>query len=185
MPKHSVGPRPVGVLAPSTRVLYSALVHQLQGALPEPSRNAKFADHESYGTSPEESRQYPWIIDIDIVACYEYINHNILADELLLQSLNEDAVSGLRRLLGELFPRGYGIPQSLKPSHQLADAYLDRITRGLLRHGYALHRYADDFRILARSLSDAQNALETAAEEARRVGLALSSKKLDSEKRPT
>ncbi|WP_162459932.1 RNA-directed DNA polymerase [Kocuria sediminis] len=176
MPKKGLGPRPISLLSPETRTLYDALVEKLKPGLPSPSRAQPMSDHQEFGVPvwPDRGVQ---IVDFDIAACYEYIDHNILAEELLIQTLDADSVSALMGLLLDMFPRGMGIPQAMDSSHLLGDAYLNQIERDMSREGYDVHRFADDFRIVTESQSQAFEAIEHAMAIARRYGLVLADKK--------
>ena len=108
---------------------------------------------------------------------YEFVDHSALRSELLIQTLDEEHVDAVIRLLGEAFGTTRGLPQMMASSDVLADAYLGVLERALLRHGYALARYADDFRVLAPDWGTANQIIELAAEVARGIGLVLSSEK--------
>lgn len=172
MPKRGYGPRPIGLLAPATRALYEALVEEIKPKLPTPSREQGFTAHLAFGidvAQPAEVR----IVDLDIAACYEYVDHEILARELLTQGVDPAAVRSLSEFLGHLFPRGIGLPQAFAASHLLADVYLSRMERGILRAGYEVNRFADDFRIITPSWAAAYHAIELVVHEARALGLTL------------
>jgi RNA-directed DNA polymerase len=171
MPKKGYGPRPVIVMAPESRTLYQALIDKMTPGLPTPSRAGRWSDHEIFGLADgnDETR----IVDFDIAACYEYIDHRLLGEELTIQTLDNETVDALLALLGEFFPRRVGIPQSSEASDLIADAYLGRLERGLIRSEYTLHRYADDFRIVAGDWGRAHEAIENAVSLARTSGLVL------------
>lgn len=172
MPKRGLGPRPIGVLSPETRTLYEALVRKLTPSLPEPSRAKGIESHHGFGVD-EEADDDQLIVDFDIAACYEYVDHRILAEELVLQTVDADTVVGLQTLLGEIFRRQLGIPQALAPSHLLADVYLNKLERDISRAGFSVSRFADDFRIVVHSWGDAHTAIERAVDIARNNGLVL------------
>ena len=171
MPKKGLGPRPIGMLSPETKTLYHAIVEMLSPRLPPPSRDHEWSEHERFGTG--DSNQGARLVDFDIAGCYEYIDHRILAEELVIQTVDAPAVEALSSLLLELFPRGVGLPQAMDPSHRMADVYLEHLERGIVRSGYDVRRYADDFRVVAPSLRGAHEAIERAVEMARKLGLVL------------
>ncbi|MBN9170769.1 MAG: hypothetical protein J0I50_02605, partial [Microbacterium sp.] len=80
-------------------------------------------------------------------------------------------------LLREAFGSTRGLPQMVSSSDVLADVYLSILERALLRHGYEVVRYADDFRVLASDWAIANQIIERAAEVARAIGLILSAEK--------
>lgn len=175
MPKHGFGNRPLAILSPQTRVVLEALAVRLGESLPISSREqTDFQSFESFGTETPSA----WLVDFDIAACYEFIDHNVLASELILQGADADAVGITRATLSALFGRHIGLPQGVASSHRFSDAYLDVIERSLTRHGYEVKRYADDFRVVANSRKEAFHVIETAMEEARRVHLALAEQKI-------
>ncbi|WP_110590581.1 reverse transcriptase domain-containing protein [Microbacterium suaedae] len=181
MPKRGHGLRPISVLSPTTRLIYEAIVAKLAPSLPVPSRNKTFDQHRSYGEDadgPNQDDPHVRVLDLDIVAFYEYVDHQILFEELLARTLDPTYVSALRDFLSEMFPRGLGIPQALNASHVIADAYIERMSRAITRQGYDHNRYADDFRILARTWQSAHQAIEISIHAARQIGLALSDAKL-------
>ena len=171
MPKKGYGPRPVVVMAPESRTLYQALVDRMAPQLPVPSRAAQWSEHESFGLNGDSETTR--LVDFDISACYEYIDHRLLSEELLLQTLDTEAVDALSALLREFFPRGVGLPQASIASDLLADSYLGRLERSLIRSDYELHRYADDFRIVSKDWGKAHEAIEQAVSQARLSGLVL------------
>lgn len=176
MPKSAFGFRPIAVLSPTARVAYEALVAQFEGVLPPPSREKKFADHSDFGISASEDSE-GIVVETDIAACYEYIDHSILRDELLLQSVDYSAVEALTQFLTKMYPRRVGIPQAVASSHGLADAYLSRIDRELARRGLKFSRYADDIIAIAEDEHQAFDALDVIERSARSIGLTLASRK--------
>ncbi|WOF21671.1 reverse transcriptase domain-containing protein [Microbacterium betulae] len=172
MPKRGYGPRPIGILSPVARTIYESIVGRLQPHLPKPSREQGIHAHRAFGVDPGRPSEVR-IVDVDIAACYEYVDHRILADEILMQSLDHEASRSLSDLLGDLFPRAVGIPQAMSASHLLADVYLDRVERGIRRGGYEVNRFADDFRVISQDWASAHHAIELVVEEARSLGLTL------------
>jgi RNA-directed DNA polymerase len=174
MPKSGFGNRPIAIVSPQTRVLLDSLVDHLDPALPVESRAVNFSDFEARGTEEPDA----WLIDFDITACYEFIDHEVLARELILQGADSDIVEVTKATLGAVFGRGIGLPQGEASSHRLSDAYLDIIERNLTRHGYPVYRYADDFRVSVKTRKASYHVIETAMEEAREVHLALAGQKI-------
>ncbi|MDR6438752.1 hypothetical protein J2790_003919 [Paenarthrobacter nicotinovorans] len=172
MPKRGHGPRPITILPPEARVLYEALVRRLEPHFPPSSRDVDIDVHRKFGTADAVEAEH-YIVDFDIAAFYEYVDHEILADELLVQTMDSSAVTALRDLLCEMFPRKSGLPQAMQPSHRLSDVYIERLERQLARKGFVVHRYVDDFRIIANSQSSAHDAIEYAVDMARDIGLVL------------
>ena len=174
MPRAGFGPRPVIITDLPSRLLYSALVSALETSLPEPTRALgvwdKYQRFALNGT-------HEYVVELDIASCYEYIDHDLLKNELILRSMNLNVCTALAGYLNELMTQRRGIPQMLTASDRLADAYLSVLDRKLARDGYLTFRYVDDVRIIAKNWETANTAIEQAAEYARELGLILSSKK--------
>lgn len=177
MPRKGFGPRPVALLAARDRIAYDALVARLRGELPAESRSQEnWNSFRSFGR-PDSSASAKYVVTLDIASMYEYVDHAILRRELLVQSMDTAHVEATIALLGEAFGTTRGLPQMMSSSDVLADAYIAILERALLRHGYALARYADDFRVLAPDWATANQIIERAAEVARGIGLVLSAEK--------
>lgn len=118
-----------------------------------------------------------YVVKSDITAFYQFIDHAVLADELLLLGVNFELIEALMELLAEVQGRNYGLPQLFDASDMLSDVYADRIERDLLRSGFATWRFNDDFRIACDTYADSLAAIEALDAAARRVGLVLSEHK--------
>ncbi|MGC5321578.1 RNA-directed DNA polymerase [Micromonospora arida] len=176
------GVRPVAVWDLPTRVLYGALTMRLEPLLPAVDRGqAQWAAFKRAPLNYEGS----YIVATDIASCYQYIDHSLLIDELLVQVGEHAAVNTLGDLLSTAQGRTYGIPQQSAASDLLAEALMDRLERTLLRRGIQAGRYNDDFRFTCRSWSEAVRAIETFSEETRRLGLTMNDLKTITWKRST
>lgn len=174
MPRRGYGPRPVEVMSPMSRTLYSALVSHLGPYLPERSRKpGAWPEHRRFGREGDHSH----VVELDFASCYELVDHTDLHQELLLRSFDQPVVDALAALLRGVGRHGRGLPQMLADSDLLADAYLSIIDRRLRRNGHDLHRFADDIRVLADDWDRANQIIEIAAEHGRSLGLILSSEK--------
>ncbi len=166
--------RPLGIPTVKDRIVQAAL-----RAVLEPIFERKFIA-TSYGFRPGRSckdalrrvvellRQgHVWVVDGDIEAYFESIDHDILMDEV-----REDVADG--RVLGliEAFLKAEvveeaasweperGTPQGGVISPLLANIYLHPVDVVLQQAGYASVRYADDLVVLCRSREEAEKALE-------------------------
>lgn len=167
-------PRPVLIPSTGSRVAYESLVRKLQERLPDTTKTPE--TREAWRTLPLET-DAEYVVEIDIAACYEYIDHDLLAEELLLHSGMPAHVAGIREYLTELLGVKRGLPQLNAASDALAEPYLERLARELRRDGHEVVRYVDDFRIPANDWDTANRVIEDAAEYARKLGLILSSEK--------
>jgi len=118
-----------------------------------------------------------YVVKSDLTAFYQFIDHSVLAEELLLRGVDFELISALMELLAEVQGHNYGLPQLFDASDWLSDLYADRIERDLLRSGFIVWRFNDDFRIACDTYADALRAIEALDAAARRVGLVLSENK--------
>jgi hypothetical protein len=156
------------------RVLYRAVVDLLTLSLPDTV--TKRMPFEDFKRAPIIERMR-YISKADVAAYYEFVDHAYLAEELISQTGEEPAVDALADLLGRVMGRRIGLPQVNTASNVLGDTYIDMVRRRLVRRGYAVFTYSDDFRIASRTLADAREALEACAEEVRVLGLVLNERK--------
>jgi RNA-directed DNA polymerase len=155
------------------RILYKALVAMISDSLPGLSRSDINRQlHVDFGLQGNG-----YVAEVDIVSCYEYIDHAILFEELVTQSLAVEFPRLIQEYLTETHGRPLGLPQMSAESHLLADTYLDKMSRALRREGFELSRYADDFRILTATFAHSGNAIARSSLHARQLGLALSAEK--------
>lgn len=170
--KSGHGVRPVAELSIRDRVLYRALVRRWKDVLPEPDRSSEA--YEAFLEAPLGTDTEPtYVVSSDVTACYEYVDHGLLAREILARTGDSDGVEALTSLLAGLMGRSYGLPQQSGSSDVLAEAYLSVVERRLLRQGLSIWRYNDDFRIAVDSWSHALNAVDALERECRAIGLAL------------
>jgi RNA-directed DNA polymerase len=167
-PGHGV--RPVAVWDLPSRLAYMALAERLRSALPAVERGK--AQWKAFQRAPlQHSGKY--VVASDIAACYQYVDHRLLAEELLVQTGDHPVVETVTALLRETGGRAYGLPQQSDASDLLAEAFLSRLERALIRRGLRVSRYNDDFRFTCTTWSEATRAIEVLAEEARLVGLTV------------
>jgi hypothetical protein len=187
------GVRPVPVWGLAERVTYRALVDFILRNEPKLSRTpeayldfigapVKYA--ESLEPGPTRGRvairpdsRVGYVVQADITAFYECIDHGILAQELLTRTGDYAAIECLMSLLGEVQGRSFGLPQLLESSDRLSEIYIDVVERSVLRRGWAVWRFNDDFRAAVSDFGDALAAIEDLASAAREVGLTLSDSK--------
>jgi hypothetical protein len=169
------GSRPLHSLALDHRVLYRAVVEELRLNLPLSIQNR--SPIEEFRRAPLAVQGARYVSKTDVTAYYEYVDHEILLDELIAQTGDEQVVDVLGILLAQTMGRQLGLPQVSKMSDVLGDAYIDIARRRLLRKGYATFTYSDDFRMASSTLGEARAALEDCAHELRRLGLVMNERK--------
>jgi hypothetical protein len=94
-----------------------------------------------------------------------------------MQTGDHEAVTALRPLLRETTGRTYGLPQQSYASDVLAEVFLARLERSLIRRKLVVDRYNDDFRFTCDSWGDVVRSLEVLEVEARAVGLTVNDMK--------
>ena len=186
MPRKGFGPRPVTIVSPLIRTLYNALSDFLFDAVGSERRSREsWREHDAFGVPKDSSEEEFYLVDVDIASCYEYIDHESLASQIAMHTSQIEVVKSLTDLLHEIMGKPRGLPQMSSQSDALADIYLGSLEREIVRRGYRASRMADDFKIIAKSWTDANNVIEAAAESARAMGLVLSTEKTNIRRSPT
>jgi RNA-directed DNA polymerase len=175
IPKANGGKRMLGIPTVQDRVIQQAVYQQLR-SLFEPT----FSDN-SYGFRPGRSahdairaaQRYvqagkDWVIDIDISAFFDHVNHDILMhrvvgcvrDKRVLQLIGRYLRAGIV-IDGQVHKRLSGTPQGGPLSPLLANIYLDPLDKELERRGLSFSRYADDLNIYVSSERSAERVFES------------------------
>jgi RNA-directed DNA polymerase len=165
--------RPLGIPTVRDRVVQAALRHVV-----EPIFEKEFAEH-SYGFRPgrgckDALRQvdallkggYTYVVDVDLKSYFDTIPHDRLmsrlreriADGRVLQLIESFLKAGIMDGLKEWEPEA-GAPQGAVLSPLLSNIYLNPLDHQMMALGYQMVRYADDFVILCRSQSEAEQAM--------------------------
>jgi RNA-directed DNA polymerase len=173
IPKGGGEQRPLGIPTVRDRVIQTALRNVL-----EPIFEREFADH-SHGFRPGRgahdalrevseglAQGQRYVVDADIRKYFDSIpkarllarvgervaDGRVLA--LIEQYLNQPVMEGLDSWTPEC-----GTPQGAVISPLLANIYLNPLDHEMVEAGYTMIRYADDFVVLCRSQSEAEQAL--------------------------
>jgi reverse transcriptase-like protein len=169
------GLRPVLVIPLASRVIYRALVSKATSELPALDRSN--AAYSGFWNGPLKERSVRVVGLADVSACYQYIDHMLLENELVRQTGEAELAALITSLLRDLSGRSFGIPQNQWPSHVLAEVILGFIERRLARRGYKVWRYSDDFRVGGRDLAEVSRGLEDLERELNNSGLTLNDEK--------
>ena len=109
-----------------------------------------------------------WVVDIDIRAFFDEVNHDILLHQISQKIEDKHVLDLIRRYLktgimidGNVERRDKGTPQGSPLSPLLANIYLDQLDKELEKRGLSFCRYADDIRIYVSSERSAQRVLES------------------------
>ncbi len=124
-----------------------------------------------------EARGRRWVVDADIAACFDTLEHTRLLDQVV--RLGDRRVTDLVAawLDASTQTPGLGVAQGAPLSPLLANVYLHPFDVAMIRAGHALVRYADDFVVLCRTRQEAQAALDDATNVLAGLGLALNREK--------
>jgi len=124
---------------------------------------------------------YPFVVETDLTAYYDHINHDLLLSRV--RDLFGHVVDGetlkeiqslLERLIGKWGFYGlqkFGIPQINDASSFFANLYLDELDKWLISKGLVAFRYVDDIRIFTNNEPQARNALAELIVKLRDMGL--------------
>ncbi len=165
------GARPCTLLGLKERLLYRAAVSLVEDVTGPSDRS-----QDTYGAfqkAPADFEGCHYVLKADIASYYQYVDHERMVDEVVARTGDDLAVSLAVELLGETSGRQFGLPQLSPVSDVLADIYIDPMRRHLVRSGFPVWSFADDFRVACRSYDEALKALEAADEGARLLGLVL------------
>lgn len=206
-PKPSMTLRPMAFLATADRVVYQAIGNVI--ADNSRAKLAMLANRQFYANVLAAKEQEPffrywkpqykrfqdrylelleegnsWIVETDIAAFYETIDHLTLFELLIDNSfLDEATLSHLRNYLPVWgAARNHkaatrGIPQGSLVSDLLANIYLYGFDREFAAQSFYCLRYVDDIRLLARSKEAAQKGLIRVDKYLKGYGLLLQTKK--------
>jgi RNA-directed DNA polymerase len=178
IPKSDGKQRPLGIPTVKDRVVQAAVKMVM-----EPIFEHEFLPM-SYGFRPQRGCKdalrevdalikggYTFILDADLKSYFDTIPHDKLMQQvelrisdgkllnLIRMFLQQDVMDGLERWT----PTG-GSPQGAVVSPLLANIYLHPLDRLIAESGMRMVRYADDFVILSRSQTEAENALQKVRE---------------------
>ncbi|MFK0135295.1 RNA-directed DNA polymerase [Streptomyces rubiginosohelvolus] len=165
------GRRPVHILPIHERVLYRAVVNLLKEDLPPFDRTTEAYEQFEMGPIADSGAQF--VIKTDIANYFSTIDHELISGELLARTGRSEISSFLCDFWRTILNRSVGIPQMSEPSKILSEILVGNLHRRLTRKGYRVWRYADDFRITARSRQESIQALDAIHEESRLMGLSL------------
>jgi RNA-directed DNA polymerase len=180
--------RPLGIPAVRDRTVEAALRNVL-----EPIFENDFADG-SYGFRPGRGCReavkrveellgagHGWCVDCDLKSYFDTIPHGGLM-ELVRQRIQDGSVlavleqclkAGVMEELKGWQPTECGTPQGAVISPLLANLYLNPLDHEMVRRGWAMVRYADDFVVLCRTKEETEAVLSYLGQWTKAAGLTL------------
>jgi len=187
IPKGNGKQRPLGIPEVEDRIVQAAMVRLI-----EPIFEAKFLE-VSHGFRPERSAHqalaelmaaleagFTEVVDADICDCFGSIPWGPLMEQVAWEVSDPKVLGLIRQFLkaevmedGQRWQPEGGTPQGAVLSPLLANIYLHRFDLEMTRAGYKLVRYADDFVVLCRTRSEAEQAKEKAQQTLDAMGLKL------------
>jgi CRISPR-associated protein Cas1 len=191
MPKKDGGRRPLSIPAVRDRVLQTAVALIITPVFEAEFEDCSFAyrkgrsvDQAVRRVNQLRQQGFCWVVDCDIQAFFDEIDHNILIDEveklvpdpdilnLIKLWLDTEVVDGNDRIKIEK-----GVPQGSPISPLLSNLYLDHLDEALLDNNLRIVRFADDFLVLCKSRKRARDVLELTEEVLGELRLRINAEK--------
>ena len=156
------------------RVAQTAVYHIIEPILEKEFEDCSFAYRKGrsvkqavYCIKEYYEKGYRWVVDADIDAFFDSVDHELLLEKL--KKYVHDEV--ILRLIGlwlktevwdgeSIKDIDKGIPQGSPISPILANLFLDELDEAFLKKGNRIIRFSDDFVVLCKNPKDAQEALE-------------------------
>lgn len=156
------------------RVVQAAVLQLIEPVLEKEFEDCSFAYRKGrsvklavYKVKEYYDQGYHWIVDADIDAFFDSVDHTLLLTKFerfshfpYLQTLIELWLKAEIWDGRSLAVSQKGIPQGSPISPIMANLFLDELDEELLRREYRFIRYADDFVILCKKPEEAKHALQ-------------------------
>jgi len=158
----------------SDRIVQAAVLHFIEPILEHEFEDCSFAYRKGrsvrqavYKIKEYYDNGYRWVIDADIDAFFDSVDHRMLVQKVKKYIKDQYIVSLIELWIKAEIWDGKtikvmdkGIPQGSPISPILANLFLDELDEAMLKQGYKYVRYADDFIILCKTPEKAKTCLE-------------------------
>ena len=180
-------PRKLCIPCVRDRIVHRAILDQISPTLEKEFEDCSYAYRSGrsvkqvvYKIKTMYNQGYKWVVDADIDAFFDNVDHSLLEEKLNRFVRDEN----IRTLLKQWIPAEVwdgksleiiekGIPQGSAISPVLANLFLDELDEAMLKKGYRYIRYADDYVCLCKSRREALNALALSKEVLDKLELEL------------
>jgi RNA-directed DNA polymerase len=178
--KSDGGKRPLKIATVRDRVVAKALALQLEPKLQKFDQPCSFGYRKKMSTRDAVEAIHKladsgskWVLEADIKKFFDKVDRKILLQKLtpvvrspqrlsLIEKALTSEIENRRDIdpdLLQIFPSAAsGIPQGNTLSPLLANFYLHTFDRAMLKKGYGLIRYADDFVVMCKTKEEAEQA---------------------------
>lgn len=172
--KNNGEPRGLCIPAVRDRVVQKAVLAIIEPLLEKEFENCSFAYRKNksvrqaiYEIKRLHDDGYCWVVDADIDAFFDNVNHELLFKKLDIL-IKDMAIRNLLHVwvAAEVWDGKTiavlekGIPQGSPISPILANLFLDELDETLMEKGYRHVRYSDDFIILCKNPEKARSAID-------------------------
>jgi RNA-directed DNA polymerase len=182
--KSDGGKRPLKIATVRDRVVAKAIALQLEPKLQKFDQPCSFGYRKKISTKDAVEAIHKladsgskWVLEADIKKFFDRVDRKILLKKLARVVRSPQRLALIEKALAseienrcdidpdllQIFPSAAsGIPQGNTLSPLLANFYLYKFDRAMLKKGYGLIRYADDFVVMCRTKEEAEQACDYA-----------------------
>jgi group II intron reverse transcriptase/maturase/CRISPR-associated endonuclease Cas1 len=171
--KRDGGQRPLCVLAVRDRVAQNAVIQHILPRFEAEFEACSYAYRKGRSVQQalaqvEQLREagYTWVVDADITSYFDNVDHGLLMSRVRELVEQPRVLKLIERWIAPKVYDGHvitqmekGLPQGAPISPMLANLYLDTFDEQMLHSHQKLIRFADDFLVLCKSRSRAEDAL--------------------------
>ena len=171
--------RPIGVLTVEDRIVQRAVLQVIEPLFDRHFSSSNFGYRKGLSTKDaieqvvrNFNRNYQWVLDADVLEFFQNIDHRILIKKIrkvvsdsdilkLVEKWLDLGIMGFRSnspVAGR--PPKVGILQGSPLSPLFANIYLDPLDKALLKKGFKLVRFGDDFIVQCATRKEAEFALK-------------------------